>query len=41
MLPGGKLPTNALFDIPIVFRLLQFDKAARKSRFPLSWFPST
>uniref|UniRef100_A0A0A8Z545 Uncharacterized protein n=1 Tax=Arundo donax TaxID=35708 RepID=A0A0A8Z545_ARUDO len=31
---------NALFDIPMVVRLLQFDNAARKSSFPLSWFQS-
>jgi len=36
------LPGNALFDMPMVVRLLHLDNEAdRKSRFPKRWFPST
>ncbi|KAJ1284910.1 hypothetical protein BS78_03G241600 [Paspalum vaginatum] len=38
---GGSLPMNALFDMPMKIRPLHLDNAARKSRFPESWFSST
>ena len=36
------LPGNALFDMPMVVRLLHLDNEAdRKTRSPKRWFPST